>query len=65
MNRPSKALQSFVLASEQSPAAVKQRARVQTRIETRAKIRQIVDYAFMPAMCLLIICVILLTGGKP
>ena len=61
MSRPSKALQSFVLASEQSPAAVNQRARVQTR----AKIRQVIDYAFMPVVCLLIIAVILLTGGKP
>jgi hypothetical protein len=65
MNRPSKALQSFVLASEQSPAAVKQRARVQTYYAIRAKIRQIVDYAFMPVCCLLIIAAIWLTGGKP
>ncbi len=65
MNRPSKTLQSFVLASEQSPAAVKQRARVQTCIETRAKIRQIADYAFMPVMCLIIVAVILVAGGKP
>lgn len=62
MNRTTHNAQSFIAASQRTRTARLHRLRVRL---ARYKVRQAIDYAFMPVMCLIIIAAILLTGGKP
>ena len=62
MNRTTHNAQAFITASQRTRTARLHRLRVRL---ARHKVRQAIDYAFMPTMCLIIIAAILLTGGKP